>query len=282
MKLRLKQFVKLWVDLFDRHLLLDHASAIAFNVLKALVPLTLFGLALLGAIGQQKVWTDTLYPGLKSHLQPTTSHAINVAVERIFATDSTGLLVFASILVVWYVSGSVRAVMGSINDVYETKETRPWMKRFPLSFGLAIVIAFCLVGAILVVAVGPALASHGVAGVVVSIGRWLVAIALLALAVAVLVRLAPVERRGKKWASAGSMLVIAAWIAATLIFELFVSHVANFKTAVGSLTVFLVLIGYVYTSSIIFLIGVEVDELLRADAVKGDRRVLDLLFGYSR
>jgi uncharacterized BrkB/YihY/UPF0761 family membrane protein len=75
--------------------------------------------------------------------------------------------------------------------------------------------------------------------------------------------------------------VILAWIGATLIFEQFVVHVANFKTAVGSLTVFLVLIGYVYTSSIIFLIGVEVDELLRADAV-GERGVLHVLFGYGR
>jgi hypothetical protein len=38
-----------------------------------------------------------------------------------------------------------------------------------------------------------------------------------------------------------------------------------------------VLTGYVYTSSIIFLVGVEVDELLRADAVKGQRGLLESL-----
>ena len=32
MKVRLKRFVQLWVDLFGRHLLLDHASAIAFEL----------------------------------------------------------------------------------------------------------------------------------------------------------------------------------------------------------------------------------------------------------
>jgi uncharacterized BrkB/YihY/UPF0761 family membrane protein len=78
-KERLKRFVKLWVDLFSRHQLLDHASAIAFAVLKALVPLTLLGLALLGGLGQEKVWNQTLYPGLKDHLQPTTAHAIDSA-----------------------------------------------------------------------------------------------------------------------------------------------------------------------------------------------------------
>lgn len=38
---------------------------------------------------------------------------------------------------------------------------------------------------------------------------------------------------------------------------------ANFKTAVGSLTVFLVLTAYVFTSAAIFLLGVQFDELLR-------------------
>jgi membrane protein len=282
MKERLKRFVKLWVDLFARHQLLDHASAIAFAVLKALVPLTLLGLALLGALGQEKVWNDTLYPRLKDHIEPTTAHAIDAAVQRIFTQNSAGLIALASVLVVWYVSGAVRAAMGAINQIYEADEKRPWTTRFPISFGLAVSIAVCIVGALVVVTAGSALASGGFAAVAVAIGRYLLAVILLALAVALLVRYAPIERRAKRWASAGSALVIAAWIGATLVFELFVSHVANFKTAVGSLTVFLVLIGYVYTLSIIFLVGVELDELLREDATKGERGVLELLFGYGR
>jgi membrane protein len=282
MKERLKRFVKLWVDLFDRHLLLDHASAIAFQVLKALVPLTLFGLALLGALGEEKIWRESIFPRIEPHLEQTTAHAINASVQRIFTTSSTGLLAFASLLVIWYLSGAVRAVMGALNDIYEVEETRRWTVRFPLSFALAVGIAVCLVGAVVVVAAGTALASHGLAGVTVSVGRWLVAIALLSLAVGLLVRFAPAKHRPSRWATAGSVLVIVAWIGATLLFELFVSHVANFKTAVGNLTVFLVLIGYVYTSSIIFLVGVELDELLREDAAKGERGVLDLLFGYGR
>jgi membrane protein len=281
-KERLKRFVKLWVELFSRHQLLDHASAIAFAVLKALVPLTLLGLALLGALGQENVWKQTLYPRLEHHLQPTTAHAIDSAVERIFTSNSAGLIAFAAVLVVWYVSGSVRAAMGAINQIYDTDENRPWTRRFPISFALALAIAICVVGALVVVAAGPAVASHGAAGVVVSIGRWLAGIAFLALAVALLVRFAPAEQRANRWVTAGSLLVIAAWIGATLIFELFVTQVANFKTAAGSLTVFLVLIGYVYTSSIIFLVGVELDELLREDATKGERGVLELLFGYGR
>jgi membrane protein len=269
--------VKLWVDLFAKRELLDHASAMAFQVLKGLVPLTLLGLGLLGALGQERVWKNTLAPVIKPHVQPATFHAIDVAVRNIFSTDATSLIVFASVLAAWYLSGSVRGVMTGMNQIYETDETRPWKVRYAISIALGAAIAVCVTGASLAVLAAPTLARHGALQVVVDLGRWLVSLALLGLAVGLLVRFAPAKPRTKRWASIGSLMVILAWVAASMIFELFVSDVANFKTATGSLAVFLVLTGYVYTSSIIFLVGVELDELLRQDATAGERGVLELL-----
>jgi membrane protein len=279
---RLRRFVKLWIDLFARHELLDHAGAIAFAVLKSLIPLTLLGLALLGALGEERVWSRTFAPAIKSSVQPPTYRAINFAVEKIFSTDSTGLIVFASLLALWYISGSVRAMMGGVNDIYETDDERSWQHRYALSFGLAACIAVGVIGALLVgIVVGRAGGSEPVR-VFAQVGRWVAAVLLLGLALELLVRFAPAQPRSKKWVSAGTALVVVAWIGATLIFEQFVVHVANFKTASGSLVVFLVLIGYVYTSSIILLVGIELDELLREDATAGQRGVLQLLFGVGK
>jgi membrane protein len=134
-----------------------------------------------------------------------------------------------------------------------------------------------VIGAALAILAGPSLARHGAFGVVVDVGRWVVAIGLLLTAVGLLVRFAPVEPRSNAWVTGGSLVVILAWVAASMIFRLFVTDVADFKTATGSLTVFLVLTGYIYTSSIIFLVGVELDELLREDATEGQRGVLGIL-----
>jgi membrane protein len=277
MTARAKRFVQLWIDLFNEHELLDRASAISFAVLKALVPLTLLGLAMLGAVGQRHVWKDTMFPALKPHVQPATGHAIDSAVEKIFSTDSAGLIAFASIVALWYISGSVRGVMTATNTIYECEETRSWKRRYPLSIGLAAAIAVCVIGSALAVLAGPALVSGGALEVVIAIGRWLVAGVLLALAVGLLMRYAPVKPRSSTWISGGSILVILAWVAASMIFKLLVTDVLNFKTATGGLAVFLTLSGYVYTSSIIFLLGVEVDELLRENATEGERGLLESL-----
>jgi membrane protein len=274
---RARKVVRIWVDLFARHDLLTYASAIAFQVLKSLIPLSLLGIALLGEVGRRDVWTSHLAPALRKRFDPPVFHAIDFAVKKIFAHDSGPLLAFAALLTVWYVSGGVRAIMGGINRVYETDENRPFWIRWPISFGLAVCVVAGLVGAALLIEAVPK--STGPAEVLLTMGRWIGAVVALAVAAGLLVRLGPVERRPKKWASAGAVLVVATWIVTSIVFKAYVSSIANFKTAVGQLTVFIVLMVYVYASSIVFLVGVELDELLREDVSSGERGILDIVLG---
>ena len=69
MRARRKSFegiVDLWLGLFDEHNLLTYASAIAFQTFIAFIALTLLGLGLLGAIGDERPWTDTIGPASRT------------------------------------------------------------------------------------------------------------------------------------------------------------------------------------------------------------------------
>lgn len=277
LKTRARDVVQLWVDLFARHELLTYASSIAFQVLKSLVPLSLFTIALLGAVGRRDVWSKHMAPAIKSRLDPPVYHAIAFAVQKIFTHSSTGILVFAALLTIWYVSGGVRAIMSSINRIYETDETRPFWVRWPISLGLAACVVAGIVGALLLVEAVPT--PHDGWKYLVLTVRWIGSVAVLVTVAGLIVRLAPVERRPKRWASAGAVVVIVTWIVTTLVFRWYVDSIANFRTAVGQLTVFLILMVYVYASSIVLIVGVELDELLREDATAGERGILDVVFG---
>jgi membrane protein len=231
---------------FADHELLTYASALAFQVLKSLIPLTLLGLALLGAVGRQDVWTKHIAPALKSRLDPPVFHAIDFAVEKIFASNSAGLIAFSAVVTVWFVAGGVRAIMGAINRIYEVKDERPFWVRWPLSLGLALCVVAGVVGATLLVEAVPK--QDGALEVLLVAVRWLGALTALIAVTALLVRVAPVRPRPKRWASTGAVLVIATWIVASLAFRLYVTSLANFQTAVGQLTVFLVLMAYAYVS----------------------------------
>jgi membrane protein len=277
---RVRKVVEIVRGRFAEHDVLTYASAVAFQVLKSLIPLSLLGIALLGAVGRQNVWTKHIAPAIKSKVDAPLYEAVNFAVQKIFSSNSAGLIVFSAILTVWFVSGGVRAIMSAINRIYEAQDQRPFWIRWPLSFGLAVCVVAGIVGAALIVEVIPT--PNGTLDVLVVAARWIGAIAALTLAAGLLVRLAPAERRPKRWASAGAVLVIVTWIVTSLVFRWYVSSIANFKTAIGQLTVFIVLMAYAYASSVVFLVGVEVDELLREDTSAHERGVLHVLFGLGR
>jgi membrane protein len=266
---RLREVARLVAAAFQEHDLLTYASAISFRALIALVPLVLLGLALLGALGLQDVWYDSLAPALEGRLTEPVFGGITYSVELIFDSSKGGLLVFSALLLLWDMTWAVGAVMSALNRIHDVKERRSWRRLLVTRVGLAAAVIVCLVGAALVVAVAPTLAEGGL-DVVLGIGRWLLAVTLLGLAVGLLVRYGPAERPDAKWASAGSAFVIASWIVVSLAFRVFVSSVANFQTATGTLAVFLVLTAYVNATATVFLVGAQLDELLRKDTEEGE------------
>jgi membrane protein len=261
---RLRPIVSEIAARFGEHHLWTYTSAIAFRALVAVVPLVLLGLALLSAFGIEDVWGDSVFPAIEKKVSAPVASALDYSVQRIFSTSTAPLIAFASALLVWDLAWAMTTTMEALNEIHDVDEPRPWWRRYLVGVALAVAVILCVVGAVLAVVLGPR--PEGALHLVFGIGRWPVAVLLLGLAVALIVRYAPAEHPQVRWASAGSILVVATWILATIGFRVWVGSVANFKTAVGSLTVFLVLTAYVFVSAAIFLIGVELDELLRKGA----------------
>jgi membrane protein len=272
----LRKIVRTWVELFDRHDLLTYASAIAKQAFVAWVSLALLGLGVLAATDQQSVWYTQIAPQVQTRVLPGVFAGVDDTVSTIFAHGSAGLITFAAALAIWEVSGAVRACMGALTRVYDSDEDRPWWIRFPISFGVSIAIIAALLAAFLLV-VGLRHTVHGGWGLPFAVVRWAGTVALLGLAFGLLVRYAPAEPRTTRWASGGAVLVVLAWIVESLIFRWYVTSVADFKTAPGSLAVFLVLTSYLYVGAIILLVGIQLDELLRKDVRKGEPALHELV-----
>jgi membrane protein len=265
---------------FTEHELPIYSSAIAFRAIVALIPLVLLGLGLLGALGLKDTWHDSIAPAIEPRVTEPVFHAIDYSAEKILSSGTAPLIVFATALVVWDLAIGIFGVMSALNRVHDIEERRSLFRRGVTSILLAICVAFCLVGAALVVIVAPR--AGGGFHVLLGIGRWLVALLLLGVAVGALVRVAPAERVEARWASAGSLLVIAVWLVASLLFKLWMASVANFKSATGTLTGLLFLTAYVFVSSAIFLVGAELDELLRKETDGRGLALPDLIGGVFR
>jgi len=261
----MREFLGAWTDAFHEHRLLTYATAMAMRAFIGSISLAFLTIALLGAFGEQDVWRDHIAPAIEPKLTHPTYEALNAAVEKIFATNSPGLIAFASAYALWQVAGSIRAVMDALNAIIECDEKRSTWRRFALSVALAVAVILLIGCAFFVVLVSGRLLgeSGGVWHWLIGVLRWPVGALFLGIAVGVVARFAPVEYRSKRWASVGAALIVIAWLIESAIYAWFLQNHADYQSATGNLLLLMVVVTYFYVSSVVFLIGAQLDEFLR-------------------
>jgi membrane protein len=271
----MREFLGTWVEAFNEHRLLTFATAIAMRAFIGFIALTFLGIALLGALGEQGIWKKHIATAIQPKLTHPTYEAINSAVEKVFTSNSTGLIAFAAAYAVWQMSGSIRAVMDALNAIIECDEKRPTYERFLISIALAVAVMVLIACALFVVFVSGKLLGESGGGVLhwlIGVLRWPVGAIFLGLAVGLVARFAPMEHRGRRWASVGATLIVVAWLVQSAIYAWFLENVANYKSAAGNLLLLVVVATYFYVSSVVFLVGAQLDEFLRKEA-KGHETV---------
>jgi membrane protein len=237
-------------------------------VLVALPALALLALGLLSAIGRRELWDETVGPAIRDRVTAPVYTAIDFSVDRVFETGAAGLIALASALLVWELARAVRTATKALNAIFGCEEDRSARRLAVVDLVLAVGVGGLLALAVLVVAVLPRLAG-GWASLPLTVGAWAVDAVLLGLAVALLVRYAPAKRPEARWVSAGAAATVVGWILASIAFGWWAGSVADYRSAVGALSVFLVLSAYVFTLCAIFLGGVQLDALAREREQEG-------------
>jgi membrane protein len=227
------------------------------------VPLVLLGIGLLGAFGLDSYWTDTVSPTLHRHFTEQVAEAVDDTAYRIFAADSVGLLLLASGLLVWSTLRGIRSIEHALDEIHEHGSARSPLQGFLVGVPLSVAVDLSVLGAILVVVAAPRLVSSGFGHDALVGLRWVGAVVLLWVTVTLLIRYAPAEKPEVRWASGGSALVVGGWLAASALFGWWSASVANYKTATGTLTAFLVLTAYTLVLAYVFVLGAQLDETLR-------------------
>jgi membrane protein len=262
----LRRIVRRVLEGIAEHDVLTFGSAIAFQILSALAPLLLFGLAALGFLGFQGTWQHHVAPWIASH----TSHAVDQVVvqtaNHVLSAKRGFWLTGGAVLALWEASGAVRAVMSAFARIYGPGLPRSRIRRYLISFGLAIACGALLIAAALWGFAWTGFGAGWLAAVATLAVRWGGVLAGVTLAVALLVRFSHTGEEPLPWLSFGSTLVVLAWLGTTLVFAVYVSDVANYGSIFGSLAAVFVATAYLYVAACAFLIGALVDAVVREEA----------------
>ena len=253
-----KDALKELVRAFDRNDLLTFASAIAFQVFFALIPLMLFALALLSGLGLSDVWKQDMAPALRDSVSPAAFTLIDDTATKVLSEKQFFWLTIGGVIAVWEMSGATRAIMDVFDRIYEVEDKRTLRERYTASILLAIAAGLMILAAVAVVQLAPLVVEGPIA-----LLRWPLAVVLLSVAIALLVHYAPSQRPSAAWLSFGSLLVVVAWLGTSAVFTLYLTSVADYGSIFGGLATIIVTFEYLYLASIAFLTGAQIDGLVR-------------------
>jgi membrane protein len=256
---RAKRGVEAVAHEFTKYDLLTYSSAIAFQVIYAVLPLAMLALAALGLFGWESLYTEHIAPALRSTLSRDAYDIANRTALRVMSGKRFWWTTLGLAVTLWGAGAAVRAMITPLNGVYGARETRSWLRRIAVTIAAGAAAIILVLSALLIALLSPLVDLHGLAALGFGILRWA--------ATLVLLRVVPAKKRPIEWISIGSALCAVCWIVTTVGFGAYVSAV-TYSSFYGALAGVVLLLIYLHLASIAFLLGVVVDALLRDEVTK--------------
>ena len=249
---------------FEERDLLTYSSAIAFQVLFAIIPLVLFGLGVLGGLGLDEQWTQEWAPAAREAMSPPAFQVVDDTIRRVLGGQQTFWILAGAALAIWKVSAGMRAIMDVFGRIYDSHRERTFFERLRDSLVLgAAVAALLLLAAGCAVLGDEAARAAGIDAAPLLWLRWPVALALLFAVVTVLIAYAPADHQPAQWVGFGSIVVVVAWVLTSLVFAAYLTSLADYGSIFGALATIVVALTYLYLAASAVLVGAQLDALVR-------------------
>lgn len=257
-----QEFFRRWKD--------DNVSAtgaqLAYYLVLSLFPLLIFVLTLVPytPLGDQDILSELL-----AYLPESASELISGVVNDVIANRSGALLSFALIMTLWSASSGMANLMAAMDKAFDTTRKRnPLLKRLLsllFTFLLVVIIIVTLVSQVFGEVIVDLLARSAIPTSWV-IQAWKVTKAILPLIImclgfGFLYRFAPAFTKDDKIsfrdALFGGTIAAIGWTLISLAFSFYVSNFANYANTYGSIGGFIVLLVWLYLSSLVIMVGAE-------------------------
>jgi membrane protein len=261
------------------------AGGVAYFAFLAVFPAMIAAITLYGLIADPGEVADQVR-SLAGMLPPETQPLIINQLNSLVSTSGSALgvgLVVSLLVALWSASTATANLIQAINLAYDEEETRGSLKLRGIALLLTLGgIVFMLVTLTLVAVVPPlldALPIGTAARVVAQVVRWVLLLAMVITALAVVYRVAPNRDAPRfQWASVGALVAAALWLIGSALFSLYVNYFGSYNKTYGALAGVVVLMLWLYLTSYIVLLGAEInaeaERQTRRDTTTGEPRPL--------
>jgi membrane protein len=268
----------------------DLAAQQAYYFFFALFPalLTLLSIASFFSIANL---IDEVVQTIRAFVPPDVLDIITDQIRKISNSGHGGLLTLGFVLTLWSSSGAMVSIITTLNAAYDIDEGRPWWKVRLTAVGLTLGMAAFILVSLILVLVGPTTAEHLATSMDLGtafkwawwILQWPVVLILVATGIGLVYYFAPDAEQDWVWITPGSLVATALWLLVSLGFKSYLSYFGNYNETYGAIGAVIVLLTWLYLSSLAILFGAELNAEIeqaspygktRGEKVPGEKRRL--------
>ncbi|MBZ9636939.1 YihY/virulence factor BrkB family protein [Clostridium sp. FP1] len=243
------------------------AAQVTYYLLLSFFP---FLLLLLSMLGYSDLKSNDVLVYLSQILPKSTFDLIYTTVIDVFEKTSGNLVSLSIIGLIWTGSSGFRAIIKGLNKAYDEKETRSYLKTLIISILFMVGLEVVIIAAVGLVVFGQMIGGTIVTKFPVSskfilnwdIIRYLVTLSGMVFIFASLYHFTPCRRLTWREVMPGATFSTLGWLLSSLGFAYYVNNFNNYSSVYGGIGGVIVLMLWLYITSIIILLGGEVNALL--------------------
>jgi membrane protein len=256
---------------FRKGVLVTRASSIAFNLLMALLPASIFIFTLIPFIPIPNFQKELIE--LFENILPVNAfNFLETTIVDTVTNKSGALLLVMFLATVIFSTNGIHAVIHAFVVSAHNFKTRSWIHQRKVSIIFLFIVVMMIALAGFLVIFGKTVVNYLVVldilerSLVISIIviiKWILVVLLFFMAISFLYYLAPAKRTDFRFISPGSMLATILFIITSLGFSFYVNHFGQYNKLYGWIGTLMVILIWLYLNAIALLIGFELNVSIK-------------------
>jgi membrane protein len=254
---------------FNRDHMTNIAAALAYYAFLAIPSTLLIAVGLFGLVAGPNA-VNTLIGKLHGIVPGQATDLLEGSLKNITQNHGTAVsvLTIGGILAFWSLTSAMQNLMWALNIAYDRDEGRGFVRRRMTALGMLVfaLVGFALSFGVLVLGphlstwIGKAAGAESVVKIAWYIAEWPLLVAGLLVAFAGLMYFGPnVKHPRWRFLSFGAVLAVVLWLFASGAFAFYASRFSSYNKTWGSLAAVVVMLTWLWLSSVALLFGAEVN-----------------------
>ncbi|WP_141501172.1 YihY/virulence factor BrkB family protein [Paenibacillus luteus] len=242
-------------------------AQLTYYLILAFFPFLIFMVSLLSFI---ELSGDSVVAELIRLLPAAASDSISGILTEVVDNSRGTLLSFGMIATLWSASNGINAILKGLNKAYDTEEVRPFWKVRGISLIATVFLVVVIMLVMIMLIFGKSIGQYLFEWMnypngfewIWSVLKYAIPIAAMIGAFSLLYWIAPSRKIGLKEVLPGAVFVTFGWIVTSLLFQFYINNFGNYSKTYGSLGGMIILLIWLYISSILIMLGGEINATL--------------------